>query len=124
VVMRSLSVGRDDALGFMLGGLVAGEGYFGTITTPKRFQDGTPRLRFTFEVTMASRDRPLLEALHVFLSAGRITDVQPKNPKWLLCSTTGSSGSSVYGYAANPIVKRFNGPKAPAGITYYEAYGK
>jgi hypothetical protein len=64
-------------VGFTLGGFVAGEGSF--IATPKQpaFKDGSPRLRFVFSVTIATRDRPILEALSAFLGFGSIRDMPP-----------------------------------------------
>lgn len=61
----------------MLGGFVAGEGSF--IVTPKQppFADGTPRWRFVFSITVATRDRGLLEALHSFLGFGSMRDLPP-----------------------------------------------
>ncbi len=65
------------AIGFTLGGFVAGEGSF--IATPKQppFKDGSTRLRFVFAITVASRDRLLLEALRSFLGFGSIRDLAP-----------------------------------------------
>jgi hypothetical protein len=68
----------------MLGGLVAGEGCFtlAAASPPKR-RDGSPRLRFVFSISMASRDRPLLVALSEFLGVGSIQDALPRNERWL-----------------------------------------
>src|SRR5581483_5297308 len=52
-------------LPFTLGGFVAGEGSFIITTRQPPFVDGSPRLRFVFQVAVADRDRDLLEALHV-----------------------------------------------------------
>src|SRR5436190_23140378 len=51
------------AIGFTLGGVIAGEGSFIVTTALPPFVDGTERLRFVFEMTMATRDRAVLEAL-------------------------------------------------------------
>ena len=50
--------------------------------TPKQppFRDGSTRLRFGFSVSVATRDRPMLEALHTFLGVGSIRDVPPARP--------------------------------------------
>jgi len=64
-----------ESIGATLGGIVAGEGCFCVSSRGDNFvRDGSARLRFIFTVTMASRDRPILEALHQFLGAGRLTD--------------------------------------------------
>src|ERR1041385_7574882 len=64
-----------ESIGATLGGIVAGEGCFCVSSRGDNFvRDGSARLRFIFTVTMASRDRPILEALHQFLGAGRRTD--------------------------------------------------
>lgn len=66
----------------MLAGFVAGEGSF--IITPRQppFKDGTPRLRFVFQVAVASRDRPMLERLRALLGFGSITDGPPQKAGW------------------------------------------
>lgn len=71
-----------DLVGFTLGGLVAGEGTFVVTTAGEPFADGTPKLRFVFEVKMATRDRPLLEALHAFLGCGSVYDRPRRKPHW------------------------------------------
>jgi hypothetical protein len=96
----------------MLGGLVAGEGCFATVYRQANFRDGTPRLRFIFQVTMASRDRPLLKTLQVFLGAGRITDIQPRNPNWLLCSRFEILDSRVHHRVTIPFAETFLLPSA------------
>jgi hypothetical protein len=70
------------ALGFMLGGLVAGEGCFSVTVRSERFvADGSERLRFVFQVTMASRDRHLLDQLQGFLGAGKVTEAPSRKPQ-------------------------------------------
>lgn len=68
-------------VGFALGGLVAGEGSF---TTGRQgvYADGTERVRFVFQVTMAQRDRPALEALQSFLGTGSISDHAARRAGW------------------------------------------
>ena len=65
---------------YMLAGFVAGEGSFIVTTRQPPFKDGTPRLRFVFQVTVAARDRPLLEQLRALLGFGSIRDIAPRNP--------------------------------------------
>ena len=74
----------DKSLGFMLGGLIAGEGCFNIVVAhPPNRRDGSTRLRFVFSVHMASRDRSLLESLHDFLGIGSINDQPPRSERWL-----------------------------------------
>jgi hypothetical protein len=75
-------LGALDAVGFTLGGLVAGEGSFMITERRRRFADGSACLRFRFQVTLASRDRSLLEALRGFLGVGSIRDVAPQKATW------------------------------------------
>ena len=63
------------SIGFTLAGFVAGEGWFIAKRRTERFvRDGSPRLSFVFGVTVAQRDRNLLEALTAFLGVGTIRD--------------------------------------------------
>ena len=63
-----------------LAGLFAAEGWF-TTTVVGRYQAGGDRLRFRLGVTMAARDRPLLEALRTMLGVGSIQEFQ-RDPRW------------------------------------------
>jgi LAGLIDADG endonuclease len=75
-------------IGFTLGGFVAGEGWFTAKSRGARFvTTGAERRRFVFGVTVASRDRPVLEALQQFLGCGNIRDQPSKNERWLPEST-------------------------------------
>ena len=70
--------------GYMFGGLVAGEGSFYVAAAhPPTRQDGSARLRFWFGITMAERDRALLEALHLLLGVGSIELRASRNGRWL-----------------------------------------
>lgn len=60
--------------GFVLAGLVAGEGSFTVSSLPSAYADGSTRLRFRFCMTMTRRDRSVLEALQQFLGVGSIQD--------------------------------------------------
>lgn len=79
---RSIRVGSTSDHAFMLAGFVAGEGSFGITQRQPPFQDGAARLRFQFDVTVATRDRPMLEQLRTFLGFGSITDRRPRMPRW------------------------------------------
>jgi hypothetical protein len=61
-----------------LAGFVAGEGSFIVTTKQPPFKDGTPRLRFVFSVTVAERDRPILEAIRHALGFGSIRAIPPR----------------------------------------------
>src|SRR5262245_26111158 len=61
-----------ECIGYFLGGFVAGEGSF-TTQRLSPYPDGSERKKFVFQVTVASRDRPLIEALAMFVGAGAIS---------------------------------------------------
>jgi len=46
-------------------------------------RDGSPRVRFVFQVTVASRDRAMLEALRETLGRGSLRDIAPEREHWL-----------------------------------------
>lgn len=72
------------SIGFALGGFVAGEGCFTATSAGADRVDGSTRTRFMFAVTVAERDRPMLEALQTFLDGrGSIRRYGPRNPRWL-----------------------------------------
>ena len=81
-VARSIRVGSTSSLAFMLAGFVAGEGSFVVTRRLPPFKDRTARLRFLFDVTVANRDRPMLEQLRSLLGLGAISDQQPAKPGW------------------------------------------
>jgi hypothetical protein len=71
---------RAEAL--FLGGLVAGEGYFSCMKRRETFANGSPRLRFRFGISMAVRDRSLLESLRQVLGAGHLYEPPaPRDPR-------------------------------------------
>jgi len=87
-----------DAAGHLLGGLVAGEGCFRRTERRERFTDGTPRVRFVFELSLAAVDRPLIEALHQLLGcAGSVRERAPRRPGWQpeTCLTIASERSHL-----------------------------
>jgi hypothetical protein len=59
---------------------VAGEGSFIVTTKQPPFKDGTPRLRFVFQISVAERDRRLLEDLRAVLGFGSIHRRPPGKP--------------------------------------------
>ena len=69
-----------------LGGFVAGEGCFCIARTVRIRRDGSARLKFVFQVTVASRDRYVLEALRERLCCGAIRDLEARGNGWLPAS--------------------------------------
>jgi hypothetical protein len=90
--------GMDEAVGsipisstqqvshFALGGIIAGEGCF-VITPLPSATDGSPRVRFVFQMEMASRDEPLLTALKSVLGFGSVHRREPRRAHWQPTST-------------------------------------
>jgi hypothetical protein len=98
----------QDVVGFQLGGLVAGEGCFSIRERGLAFvRDGSPRKRFVFQISMASRDRPLLLHLHRALGCGTIVDVRSRKPGWL--PTTGITVSREQDHLVRviPLMERY-----------------
>jgi hypothetical protein len=76
-----------------LGGIVAGEGCFSvTRSTPEPRIDGSVRLRFVFSLTMATRDRDVVEALAHVVGVGSIRRIPPRQVSHLeqVCYTVNS----------------------------------
>lgn len=67
----------------MLAGFVAGEGSFVVTRKMPAFKDGQPRLRFALQVSVAERDRALLEELRSYLDFGSIHTRPPGKPHHL-----------------------------------------
>jgi hypothetical protein len=72
---------------WVLAGFVAGEGTFVITTKQPGFDDGDPRLRFIFAVSVAQRDRPVLEVLMHRIGCGSIRDVPARRVHWQPTST-------------------------------------
>ena len=115
---RSIRVSSTDPLasfhrfwrciGFTLGGFVAGEGWFATKTSSIPFKrDGSPRLRFVFGVTVATRDRPLLEALACFLGHGVIRDTPSVHAGRQPLSQFAISSSAMHRAATIPFAEQY-----------------
>ncbi len=119
-VARSIRVGSTSPLeAFMLAGFVAGEGSFG-ITRLSPFNDGTPRLRFVFEVTVATRDRHLLEALQLMLGFGCIVDSPRRKPEWEPTSQFRIASRRAHFAATIPWADKYLLPGAKRG--QYDAW--
>lgn len=98
---------RPRVSGFVLGGLVAGEGSFIVTRKLPPFADGAPRLRFVVQVTMASRDRPLLEDLQAFLGYGSLYDRPPQNSRWLPTVSFTINSISAHRAVTIPFAERY-----------------
>ncbi len=93
-------------VGFTLGGLVAGEGSF-IVTTRGTFVDGTPRLRFVFQVSLAARDRQQLDALRRFLGYGSIYEQPPRRDGYQPMSVFTVASRKGHHAATIPFAERF-----------------
>jgi hypothetical protein len=87
---------------------VAGEGSFVvTKATPSSFADGSPRKRFVFQVTMATWDRRLLQALRTFLGCGSIVERPPSRAHWQPTATFSVSSRRAHERAVVPFAQEF-----------------
>lgn len=96
----------EPSLGYMFGGFVAGEGSFFTSRLPPR-RDGRPRTRFAFQVAVATRDRPMLEALRDFLGFGSVSDHRPAHGHWQPMSSFTIASFRGHHAATIPFAERF-----------------
>jgi hypothetical protein len=106
-------------VGFTLAGFVAGEGSF-CVSRHTPTVAGLPRVRFVFEVHVASRDRPILEALEEFLGYGSITDTPARKEGWQPESSFRISSLRGHRAATVPFCERFLLPCAKR--TQYERW--
>jgi hypothetical protein len=90
---------------FALGGLIAGEGTFVVTTASRPFRDGTPKLRFVFELRMATRDRALLEKLQATLGYGSVYDSPPRRHHWQPISTLNIASRRAHHAATIPFAE-------------------
>lgn len=100
-----------DTAGHTLGGLLAGEGCFRSSERRERFPDGSARVRFDFELSMAVVDRALVDALHSMLGgAGTVRVRAPRRPGWQAeaCLTVASERAHLT--RTIPFADRFLGP--------------
>jgi hypothetical protein len=95
------------AVGFTLGGLVAGEGSFTTVRQRRPYRDGSPRLKFVFCMTMARRDLPVLEALRSFLGYGSIQHHKRGRAHWQPTSTLRIHSIWAHRNATIPFAEEF-----------------
>ena len=100
-------------LGYTLAGVVAGEGTFVvTRNTPAHFADGTPRLRFVFQISMAERDVHLLRGLRDVLGFGSIRITPPAREHWQPIATYSVASRRAHHMATIPSFDRFLLPSA------------
>ncbi|HET7487610.1 MAG TPA: LAGLIDADG family homing endonuclease [Acidimicrobiales bacterium] len=90
-----------------MAGSVAGEGCF--CMTPKKpaYADGSSRLAFRFEVKVASRDRPLPEALRDFLGYGSILAQPSRRPGWQPTSAFSVKSLRAHRAATIPFAEQY-----------------
>jgi hypothetical protein len=101
-----------DCVGFTLGGFIAGEGSF-IITRQSRLAiDGTPRPRWVFQVTVATRDRHLLVALQQLLGVGSIADRSRRKAHWQPTSTYAVTSQRAQRDRVIPFAHRYLLPGA------------
>jgi hypothetical protein len=81
------------------------------VTRADRFSDGSPRLRFIFDLEVADRDRPLLVDLRELLGCGAIRDRQ-RDPRWQPSSAYRISSAAQHRAATIPFAERFLPPSA------------
>jgi hypothetical protein len=98
-------------IGFALGGLIAGEGTFVISPQKRPLADGSTKLRFRFEVGMADRDRPLLEALRSFLGVGSIR-TEPPRGTWQPVARYAINSHRAHRAATIPFAETFLLPSA------------
>ena len=103
---KSGQVHLPSVIGYMLGGFVAGEGYFCTARLP-RSADGRERRRFLFSVEVATRDRRLLEQLRTFLALGSICDRIGRRPGHLPTSQFRISSFRGHREATIPFAEQY-----------------
>jgi len=113
-VARSTRVGStlSQLSPWALGGFVAGEGTFVNSALRATYRDGTPRRRFVFQVTVASRDRPMLDALREYLGFGSIQEKPAAREHWQpTCDYTVNSRRAHF-LATIPFMERYLLPSA------------
>lgn len=96
-----------DHVGSTLGGVAAGEGSFFTARVNVPFASGAERRRFVFQVSMASRDRPLLVALWNYLGHGSLRDPPARRAGWEPMTTLTVNSHRAHLSATVPFAERF-----------------
>ena len=98
-----------------LGGFVAGEGTFVNTPLRKTYRDGALRRRFVFQVTVATRDRRMLDALREYLGFGSIRDTPAERAHWHPRSTYTVNSRRAHFLATIPFMERYLLPSAKRG---------
>jgi hypothetical protein len=96
----------------VLGGVIAGEGYFTTVRRHPPFKNGEPRQRFVFGMTMASRDEHLLRTLRELLGFGSIHRRAPAKEHGEESSTLMVNSLKAHQAAVIPFCERYLPPTA------------
>jgi len=76
------------------------------------YADGTPRRRFLFQVAVASRDLPMLEALRDALGFGSVRTVPPEREHWLPRSVYSVNSRRAHFAATIPFMEQYLLPSA------------
>ena len=99
---------KSDTLGYTLGGLVAGEGSFLVLKRGVTFRGTTvERLKFSFQLSLVTLDRPLLQTLRAFLGAGSIYDAPARNERWQPVSTLNITSERAHLDRTIPFAERY-----------------
>ena len=93
-------------VGYTLGGFVAGEGSF-IVTTGAKLADGSPRVRWVFDISVARRDQHLLVALQTFLGVGSVYMRPPRTPKLQPISSLTVSSRKAHRERVIPFAEHF-----------------
>jgi hypothetical protein len=110
------------ARGYLLGGFVAGEGSFFVTQRARPRADGTRLPRFVFEVSVATRDRALLDDLQGFLGAGSVLDRRPRDERWQPISSFVIAGLETHLRVTLPFGELFLLPGAKR--TQFESWSE
>ena len=133
-VARSIRVGSTPytepfadwrRLGFALGGFVAGEGCFSSRTIDRRRPGTPPRMRFTFTVTVAARDRVLVTALHELLGrVGGVYEGASRRSGWQSTISLQVTALADHLVATIPFAEQFLNPAGHKFRQYRSWHGR
>jgi hypothetical protein len=86
---------------------VAGEGCFSITTKQPPYANGDPRLRFTFSIGTAERDRALLERLRRALGTGSLRRQAPRKAEWQPVLTLSVGSLRAHRTSVIPFLERY-----------------
>lgn len=86
-----------------IAGVIAAEGSF-MATAGGAYRDGSPRKRFRFELTMAARDRAIVEATRGLLGYGCIGASAPRQRGWQPTVTLAIGSRRAHRASTIPVV--------------------